>query len=92
MCSLINSQDAATKGKIFIPGNSQISPCADKPHCWRLTTPEVPTGMLIRAPNAKEKRSWITAINAAINSQRSKKLKHTDDLVDESVMNPMDLV
>jgi len=48
--------------------------------------------MLIRAPNAKEKRSWITAINAAINSQRSKKLKHTDDLVDESVMNPMDLV
>ena len=66
-----SDQDAAPKGKINIPAEASIAPSADKPHCWRLTTPEMPTGMLIKAENAKEKRKWIEAMRAAIVSQSS---------------------
>ena len=89
---LKHSQDAAPKGKIEIPGESTIAPSADKPHCWRLTTPEVPTGMLMRAPDAKSKRKWVTAMRAAISAQSSTTIVHNEDTLRASGLSAMDLM
>eukprot|EP00946_MAST-07B_sp_MAST-7B-sp1_P000274 g274.t1 len=42
---------------------------ANKPHCWRITTTEVPTGILMYAIDAQDKRRWMDAIRHAINAK-----------------------
>lgn len=67
--SLCCSQDAAPKGRLEIPAGSHIVPSADRPHCWRVSTTEVPTGLAMHAADAESKRRWIDAIRGVINAQ-----------------------
>jgi hypothetical protein len=81
-----------------IPGESSISPSADRPHCWRLTTPLIPGGVLIRANCAKDKRQWLAGLRAAINSQVVSEAYATirdgknEDQLRESGIDAMDLM
>lgn len=91
------SQDPAPKGKMDIPGESCIAPSADRPHCWRLSTPAVPSGLLIRADSAKDKRRWLFAMRTAINSQVSEAYAtirdgKNEDQLRESGIDVMDLM
>ena len=80
-----------------IPGESCIAPSADRPHCWRLSTPAIPGGLLIRADSAKDKRRWLFAMRTAINSQVSEAYATTrdgknEDQLRESGIDVMDLM
>ena len=64
-----HSNDPAPKGRFELNESSQMVPSANKPHCWRITTTEVPTGILMYAADAQDKRRWMDAIRHAINAK-----------------------
>ena len=71
------SNDPTAKGKFQINAQSQMVPSANKPYCWRLTTEEVPTGVLLYASCAAEKRMWMDALRHAINAKHK---EHRDSI------------